>query len=86
MFFQVADNISKYPGHKKHLAENIKEYSQIKDTKEKYIKIPLNLNAKQYLYLNAERIVDEIVKALNIEAMRNLIWNFINNSGTLTFI
>ena len=33
----------------------IKEYSQIKDTKEKYIKIPLNLNAKQYLYLNVKK-------------------------------
>jgi hypothetical protein len=34
---------------------------------------------KQYLYLNAERIVEEIIEALDIEYMRQLIWNYINN-------
>ena len=33
----------------------------------------------KYLYSNAERIVDEIVKALDIEQMRDFIWNYINN-------
>jgi hypothetical protein len=31
---------------------------------------------KDYLYLNAERIVDEIISAFHLEIFKNLIWNF----------
>ena len=32
-----------------------------------------------YLYLNAERIVDEIVETYHVDFMRQIIWNYINN-------
>ena len=31
---------------------------------------------KDYLYLNAERIIDEIISAFHLEIFKNLIWNF----------
>ena len=37
-----------------------------------------NKHVKKYLYINAERIVDEIIKKLDIESMREIIWNYIN--------
>ena len=79
--FPYFDNITKFLNFKLNLT--IKE--RIDPTDGKWPSASGNAIAfdskhiKQYLYLNAERIVDEIVKALNIEAMRNLIWNFINN-------
>ena len=38
-----------------------------------------NKHIKKYLFLNAERILNELTKALDIDAMRNLIWGYINN-------
>ena len=79
--FPFFDNITKYLNFKLNLT--IKEIISPTDGKwpsasGNVIAID-NKHIKNYLYLNAERIVDEIVKDLNIEPMRNLIWNYINN-------
>ena len=77
----IFNNITKYLNFKLNLT--IRE--TIKSTGGKWPSASGNVIAfdskfiKQYLYLNAERIVEEIIEALDIEYMRQLIWNYINN-------
>ena len=75
------NNITKFLNFKLNLT--IKE--KIKSTGGKWPSASGNVIAfdskhiMKYLEINAERIVDEIVKSLHIEPMREIIWNYINN-------
>ena len=74
------NNITKFLNFKLNLT--IKE--KIKSTGGKWPSASGNVVAfdskhiMKYLEINAERIVDEIVKSLHIEPMREIIWNYIN--------
>ena len=76
----IFDNITKFLNFKLNLT--IRE--KVKSTGGKWPSASGNVIAmdskhiKSYLYLNAERIVDEIVKTLHIEPMREIIWNYID--------
>ena len=77
----IFDNITQFINFKLNLT--IRE--TVKSTKGKWPSASGNVIAidskhiNNYLYLNAERIVDEIVKALDIEAMREIIRKYIDN-------
>ena len=76
----IFDNITKFLNFKLNLT--IRE--KVKSTGGKWPSASGNVIAmdskhiKSYLYLNAERIVDDIVKTLHIEPMREIIWNYID--------
>ena len=77
----IIDNITQFLNFQLNLT--VKE--RIKSTGGKWPSASGNVLAmdsrhiKDYLYLNAERIVDEIVNTYHMEALRQLIWNYINN-------